>query len=1210
MTSSFIGRTLGKYQLVQLLAQGGMAKIYKAYHSELDRYIAIKVLPPHPGRDPEFDERFRLEAHTVAHLQHPNILSLYDYGTEDDILYLAMAYVEGGSLSDLLAAGPLPIPRAEQILREVGSALDYAHRRGVIHRDIKPANILLDGEGHALLTDFGIAKIVGSASNITGTGGVIGTPAYMAPEQSQAQPIDQRADIYSLGIVLYEMLAGEQPYTSTNPVRVIIKHINDPIPRVTDARPDLPAAVEVVMQRALAKLPAERYQQVRDFYEAFSQALRTDLPAELHTTLTAADPAERAPAAQPTIILDAQNAPPAAAQTPSVYTFLFTAVEGSTSLWEQYPEGMSAALEQHDAVIAQAVEAYDGAIFKTTGDGVCAVFHFAEDALQAALTIQRRLFQEVVSLPLAVRIGLHTGMAEARGSSYFGPTLNRAARLLDAAHGGQILLSGAARDRLPSAVDLRDLGMHRLRDVPEPVRIFQAVSAEFPLNARPIRSLTPRPTNLPAQLTSFVGREENVREIAQLLRQADLRLLTLVGPGGIGKTRLCLQVGQSLLDEYEDGVFFVPLAPLNQPDAMAKALAQALNIEEDAATPLPETLKAHLQTRQTLLIFDNFEHLLEAAPLLNDLLMAAARVKILVTSRELLFIYGERTYSVPPLALPEAGDPPAQMLRSSAARLFVERAQAIQPAFALNEENAADVAAICRQLDGLPLALELAAARVHDLSLPEIAAQLTQRLGLLSKGPRDLPARQQTMRGAVEWSYQLLSGDEQQVFARLAVFEGPFFVEAGQAITGAADLMPLLRKSLVQQPADGVLTLLAVLREYALERLAESGEEAALRQQHGLYYCRWIEAAQEDLTGRDQISGFNRVKVEQYNLRAALEWFLRQGEFESAGRMVSVLWRYWATQSLLSEGRHWSAQVLAHADGLSPLIHARVAQGAGRLALLLHDYAGAAALQRQSLGLYQTAGDLPGQAAVLMSLGETAYVQGHLVEAENHFGASLSLFRALDHKAGIGRCLNSMGKIIMQSGDYAKAEPLLRESLALARDHGSSEAVALALYDLAGVLRAQQKYPEAEDFYRESLTLYRALDFAVGVATLLANLGFTLQGRGDQAAAREHFIEALRLLQGLDEPVSISECLIGLAGVLLASGQRERCVETLSAANALLTSVDAQEQLDSYDQAQYARLYAATHAATPEWKAAWDSGQSAPLDQIIRRLLEEAPAAR
>lgn len=892
-----------------------------------------------------------------------------------------------------------------------------------------------------------------------------------------------------------------------------------------------------------------------------------------------------------------------------MYTFLFTDIEDSTRLWEQHPPAMATALAHHDSVMTQTIERYEGRIFKTVGDGVYAVFDSAPRALEAALTVQALLHEAATRpigplLPLKVRMGLYSGEAEERANDYFGPTLNRTSRLMSAAHGGQILLSAATRAQLPDTVELRDLGMHRLRDLNEPEHIFQALSPDFPLNFRSIRSLTPRPTNLPAQLTSFVGREQNIEDVCRQLRTPAVRLLTLMGPGGIGKTRLSLQVGMQLLDEYEDGVFFVPLATLKKTDGIIKLVAQVLSMTDDDATPLLDAVKKVLAPRQMLLIFDNFEHLLDAAPVLNELLVAAARVKILVTSRESLYIYGEHSTIVPPLNLPQAGDSLLQLLTSSAVSLFIARVQAMHPNFVLSETDISDVIEICRQLDGLPLALELAAARVRDLTLREIAEQIGQRLALLDRGPRDMPRRQQTMRGAIEWSYELLAADDRHAFARLAVFEGPFLAQAAQAVAGIGEMAMFVNKSLIQKTGDQAYSILAVLREYAQERLIEFAEAEIMREKHAVYYVQWLTIVQRFLNSRDQVEWFHKLNVEQYNVHGALDWLLSNHEYEEGGKIVGAIWRYWATQSFLSEGQQWIRLVLAHENALSPMVKARVTQGAGRLALLRHEYADSIRLQETSLQLYQQLGDKANEAAVLLGLGESAYGRGDHIQAENYLGESLSIFRLLRDEAGISRCLNILGKIVMQHGNYETAEILLDESLSRARAHGSPEAIALALYEMAGVLRAQKKYQNADTFYRESLALYRELDLDVGVATMLCSLGLTAQAQGNLAAAWMHFIEAIELLLTLDEPIAIVECLIGVSGALLLQNKRQLCIQTLSAAEAILTAFDANGEISALDQAEYQRIYAAVQP-DDAWQDAWNAGQSTSTEDVLKLILKE-----
>ncbi|MBX3083523.1 MAG: protein kinase [Anaerolineae bacterium] len=1194
-----------------------MATVYKGYDRELDRHCAIKVLPPQPDRDPIYIRRFRREALAIARLQHPHILALYDSGSEDDIFYLVTPYVEGGSLADLIHQGTLPIFRVAQLLGQLAAALDYAHSKGVIHRDIKPANVLLNGEGDTFLADFGIAKLQEANATATKTGHVIGTPTYMSPEQGKGKAVDSRADIYSLGVVIYELLTGQPPFISDTPLNIIFQHATRAIPNITKARSDLPPALNAVMDRVLAKEPKHRFQSALEFSDAFMRANRSELPdSELSAIAKDIDskPSETpitlqfVPSESTRVFPDP---PTFATRGSKVYTFLFADIEDSGQLWEQQPEAMTIALDHYEVVVSDTVEIYQGKIFITGAESMYAVFDTAENALEAALAIQRALYNastrpEMPLLALSVQMGIYSGEAEKRGNEFFGIALNRAARFMKAARGGQILISEATKKLLPDALELRDLGRHRLREINETVHIFQAVSEKFPLNAAPVHSLTPRPTNLPAQITSLIGREQHVAEIGRLMRQPNVRLLSLLGPGGIGKTRLSIEVGASLLDEYEDGIYFIPLAPLNHMDAILKNLVQALDIVEDGKKPLLDLIKAYLQSRQLLLIFDNFEHMLDAAPVVNELLTAAARVKVLATSREPLFIYGERNYVVSPLALPDPHADLDELRRSPAVALFVDRVQAVQPEFALTAGNAPNVTQICRQLDGLPLALELASARVRDLALSEIADQLTKRLALLSKGPRDLPLRQQTMRGAIDWSYHLLNAEEQRSFAQLAIFENQFLAEAAIAITATSDLESLKNKSLLQQPAKDVFSMLTVLREYAHEKLDSIGETEPTQQKHTRYYCQWLEKAEPHLNGRDQIAWFGYMKVERYNLEAALARLLQQNMVEDAGRMVGILWRYWATQSLLSEGAAWIDRVFTHADQLSTHVHAKAAQGAGRLAMLRSNYERATTFLKTSLSLFRSVHDQVGEAVILQSLGETELLLGSDAEAEPYLEAGLNLNRALANEAGIGRCLNLMGQIILKKGDFARAEAVLHESLTLARTHGSSEAVALALYELGGVLRAQAKNAEAEPFYRESLTLMQELDLSVGVATMLYNLGFTRQAQGDHVSAFQNFQASLKLLQPLDELDAIAACLIGVAGVFMNRQQFDLATKTLGASRAILEALDADGQLTEADQTEYDRVHAALQVYEPQWAKFWQLGLSTPTEQIIREVLREA----
>ena len=485
-------------------------------------------------------------------------------------------------------------------------------------------------------------------------------------------------------------------------------------------------------------------------------------------------------------------------QPSGIVTFLFSDIEGSTQLWEENPQTMKVAFKRHDTLLRQAVAAHNGHIFKTVGDGFYIAFSQATEGLAAALRAQRALHTEKWpdSARLRVRMALSTGVADEREGDYFGPPLNLAARLLAAAHGGQILLTHATQveiaSHLPPSVELRDLGFRRFKGLREPQRVFQVVAADLPVHFPPLRTLNPSPTNLPSELTSFVGRENALRSITALLRQPGVRLVTLTGPGGIGKSRLGLQVAASMRDEYENGVFFVPLASLQEPALIPSTIAQLLGVQENPDRLPIEQLIAYLRSRQLLLLLDNFEHLVDAAPLVNELLRGAPSVKILVTSREALSIYGEHLYPVRPLPLPDLHERLTldQLDSFAATALFRQRAQASAPDLMLAESDAPIVAAICASLDGLPLAIELAAARASQYGLSEIVTQLSCRLEFLTSGARDLPARQRTLRAALDWSYDLLTPDEQPLFARLAVFVGGWSMNAAQQLMAGMDKTP------------------------------------------------------------------------------------------------------------------------------------------------------------------------------------------------------------------------------------------------------------------------------------------------------------------------------------------------------------------------------------------------------------------------------------
>jgi predicted ATPase/class 3 adenylate cyclase len=753
-------------------------------------------------------------------------------------------------------------------------------------------------------------------------------------------------------------------------------------------------------------------------------------------------------------------------------TFLFTDIEGSTKLWERDAEAMQDALARHDAILHGVIKEHDGYVFKTVGDAFCCAFSRATDALEASLEAQRALLTKEgwpeETGPLRVRMALHTGATEEKDGDYFGPPVYRVARLLSAAHGGQVLLSLATqelvRDQLPPDVELRDLGERRLKDLFGPERVFQLMAPGLPAEFPPLRTLEGHPNNLPLQPTLLVGREGEVAEVAERLGGEEVRLLTLTGPGGTGKTRLALQAGADLLEEFDDGVFFVSLATITHPELVPSTIAGSLGLRESAGQSLMETLEGYLHHKHLLLILDNFEQVLEGAPLVGELLGTCPELKVLATSRIPLRLYGEQEYPVPPLELPDLVRlPPLERLTQyEAVRLFVERAKAVKPDFEVTNDNASAVAEICVHLDGLPLAIELAAARTKLLPPQALLSRLGNRLKLLKGGATNLPARQRTLRATIDWSYELLDEDEKTLFGRLSVFAGGSTLEAIEEICdpqGELEALEvvgsLLEKSLLRREeragGESRFVMLETIQEYAREKLEESGEAEETRRRHAEHYLALTETAEPELLGADQGRWMRRLGTEFANLREAHAWSLEPGEGEGrAGmrlRLAAALWRFWAAQRF-EEGKVWLQTALERDTGGFPALRAKALGALGFILLFQHDYERAMDALEEAIALYGELGDKSGAAFALANLGWATLhgdyrgrVPAFVWEAEalmqedidDHARAILGIVRA---SAAIGQ------------GDLDSAVLQLEESLALCRELGDRRSAAMALFVL------------------------------------------------------------------------------------------------------------------------------------------------------------------
>jgi predicted ATPase/class 3 adenylate cyclase len=749
-----------------------------------------------------------------------------------------------------------------------------------------------------------------------------------------------------------------------------------------------------------------------------------------------------------------------------VVTFLMTDIEGSTRLWEEAPDAMRAALARHDAIAAHVVAGHAGFVIKPRGEGdsTFSVFARATDAVHAARALQSALAEEPWpdAARLRVRVAVHTGEADLGVDDYYGTAVNRCARLRSIAHGGQVLVSeataGLVREMLPEELSLRDLGHQRLRDLAEPERVSQLLHPSLPSDFPALRTIDLVPNNLPYQVSTFVGREAEMTKIRELLRGT--RLLTLTGAGGVGKTRLALQAAAEMLYEYPDGVWLVDLAALSDADLVPQSLASALGVREEAGRPLADTLVAHLRNRQSLLILDNCEHLVDAsAGFAEGLTRRCAGVTILATSREALRAEGETVWRVPSLSVPHpqpgVRPQPQQLTQYAAVRLFIDRAMKASPSLTVTSDSAPAVAEICSRLDGVPLAIELAASRTRALSPAQIEQRLSERFTLLTGGRRTALPRQQTLEATVAWSYELLPGAEKLFFSRLSVFAGGFTLEAAEAVccsddvsaTHVADaISELVAKSLVI-PGKGRYWMLETLRAYGTGRLEASGEADDLCAQHAAFISVFAAQAKAGMAGPEQADWLRRVDAELGNVRAALAWGL--GHDQEAGLALMLgLGRFWDVRGYWTEGRQWLSRFLGSGDAIPPALRANA----------------------------------------LVLLGALTRMQGDLVEARDALEEALTLSRRGADPVCTASALHNLGNVAAVGGDYCAARSYFEECLGLRMDQGDQGPVATTLMNLGNVAMAQGRYDESETHYVECLRLCRELGDAVQLSTALNNL--------------------------------------------------------------------------------------------------------------------------
>jgi predicted ATPase/class 3 adenylate cyclase len=896
-------------------------------------------------------------------------------------------------------------------------------------------------------------------------------------------------------------------------------------------------------------------------------------------------------------------------------TFLFTDIEGSTSLEERIGTARYAdARERHRAILRAAVAGHGGVEQGTEGDSFFVVFASAREAVAAAVEAQRALAAEPwpEDAPIAVRMGLHSGEAGRAGGSLVGLDVNRAARIAAAGHGGQIVASEATRalvaNALPPGVSLRELGEYRLRDLLAPERLFQVEGDGLPSEFPKLRTPDTRPNNLPTQLTTFVGRDDELAEARRLFETT--RLLTMTGPGGTGKTRLSLQLATTVTDEFPDGVFFVPLEPIRDLMLVAPRIAAAVGVTETGKKPIAESLDEWLSARRVLLVLDNFEQVVDAGPIIAGLLRAAPGLKAIATSRAALHVSGEQEYPVPGLPTPpdpsnlsgrermqlpggERGLDAATVSQYAAVRLFIERAVAVRPAFAVTNENAPAVAAIAARLHGMPLAIELAAARIKLLSPDAILGRLEHQLDVLSAGGRDLPERQQTLRGAIAWSYDLLDDGSRMLLDRLSVFAGRTDIEAAEAVTGPSSelgidvvdgLMALADQSLVRvdESADGEprFALLESIREYAGERLEARGERDTILARHRDWFVTLAERAAKELSGDDQRRWLDRLELAHDDIRVILDRAAAQPDPPVAIGLAFTMWRFWQKHGYLGEARQ--------------RLEAMEAQSWSR-------------------------DDPRLRARLLEALGGVCWWQGDLTPMREYYEEALRIWEDIHDDRELANAYYnvSFSYALGPDGTFGtgdlegKGEAYTRQALEAYRKIGDERGEANALWGLGTLLYFSDDATGGEPEFRYALELFRKTGDRTMESWALHMLGSSLIRQGRTAEARDAIDHAITHFHSAGDVAGLTLTLFDLSSVAVQAGDLERAARLRGAAMNLSTETGARLAFTTEDAFELAGARPSVRTMLPpeDIERLGAEGAAMTLDEAVAYALEDASAA-
>ena len=905
-------------------------------------------------------------------------------------------------------------------------------------------------------------------------------------------------------------------------------------------------------------------------------------------------------------------------------TFLFTDIEGSTRLWQEQPEAMAIVHARHDEILRAAIESNNGYVFQVVGDSFSAAFRNAIDGLRAVLSAQRALARmndeggkikeenssftiHPSSLSLKVRMGLHTGTAEILpDGKYEGyATIASTQRVMSAAHGGQTLLTQTTYDllqnALPDGITLHDVGEHHLKDLRAPVRLYQLNAPDLTQNFPSIKSLDTQPNNLPAQLTSFVGREREKNEAGKLI--ASTRMLTFIGPGGTGKTRLSLQLAEAQLAEFKDGVWLVELAPLADSAYIVSTLASTFNLREVQGVPLLNIVMDYLRGKQLLIILDNCEHVVEAcAQLAGQLLHECANLKIIASSREALSIDGETVYRVPSLKDDEA------------TQLFVERATKTEPRFHITDENASFIAQICSRLDGIPLAIELAAARVKLFTPEQIAERLDDRFKLLTGGVRTALPRQQTLRALIDWSYQLLNDTEQRALRGLAVFSGGWTIEAAESVIGADEaldgLMGLVNKSLViveEQEGKSRYRYLETIRQYAMEKLAESGEAIAVRDRHLDYILNLAEQSAQGMYGTENIEQLDRIEVEHDNLRAAFEWAVSNHP-DKALKLAYAVGGFWAVRDHISEARIWCQAILEKTKSM-PHVDEDRARVYGVLAWMCvttgeHKAGRTAAEQAISLGMKTNEASTVARAYGILAL--TSIFLGDYPAAQHAATEGEKLARQHGYKSELAQILSTRAQMAYISGmDLAQAKAYLYEAAELAREAGFRWASSFTAMGLAHTAAALGDLEAARARFMESVEIAQKMGNKRIVYSSQSEFAHALRAYGKLEEPLATYRDLLPKWRDLGHRSAVAHELECIAYILIRKEEPARAAILFGAAESLREAIDS--VMTKMEQVEYAKEIESLRAGMDqaEFEQAWKKGREMSMDEAINLAIKE-----